>query len=66
MGWEEVAGAILISVITGAVAGQIGAQKTIAALVVHIDYLRSHVDRHEKSIERAHTRIDLIEREAKR
>lgn len=62
MGWEQVAGALLISVITGAIAGQVGAQKTIAALVVHIDYLRSHVDRHEKAIARAHERIDQLDR----
>ena len=64
MEWEQVAGALLISVVTGAVAGQIGAQKTIAAIIVHIDYLRSSVERQEKAIERAHSRIDDIERSA--
>lgn len=54
--------AVMVSVITGALAGGISSQRTIAALIVHIDYLRSHIDRHETTINRAHQRIDALER----
>lgn len=62
MGFEHLVGAVLVSVITGAIAGSIASQRTIAALIVHVDYLRSHIDRHESTINRAHQRIDDIER----
>lgn len=54
--------AMLVSVVTGAIAGNIASQRTIAALIVHIDYLRSHIDRHEETIQRAHRRIDDLEK----
>lgn len=54
--------AMLVSIVTGAIAGNIASQRTIAALIVHIDYLRSHIDRHEETIQRAHRRIDELER----
>ena len=53
--------AILVSIVTGAIAGNISSQRTIAALIVHIDYLRSHIDRHEETISRAHRRSDDLE-----
>lgn len=54
--------AVLVSVVTGSIAGNIASQRTIAALIVHIDYLRSHIDRHEETISRAHRRIDDLEK----
>lgn len=54
--------AMLVSIVTGAIAGNIASQRTIAALIVHIDYLRSHIDRHEETIQRAHRRIDDLEK----
>ena len=54
--------AVLVSIVTGAIAGNVSSQRTIAALIVHIDYLRSHIDRHEETISRAHRRIDDLEK----
>jgi hypothetical protein len=54
--------AVLVSIVTGAIAGNVASQRTIAALIVHIDYLRSHIDRHEETISRAHRRIDDLEK----
>lgn len=54
--------ATLVSIVTGAISGSVSSQRTIAALLVHIDYLRSHIDRHESTINRAHQRIDALER----
>lgn len=61
--------AVVASVITGAISGALGSQRTIAALLVHIDYLRSDIKRHddhfsrmEQTILRAHERIDRIEK----
>jgi cell division protein FtsL len=54
--------AVLVSIVTGAIAGSVSSQRTIAALIVHIEYLKSHIDRHETTINRAHQRIDDIER----
>lgn len=53
--------AVLVSVITGALAGGISSQRTIAALIVHIEYLKSHIERHETAIMRAHQRMDKFE-----
>lgn len=52
----------MVSVITGAIAGSIASQRTIAALIVHVEYLKSHIDRHETTISRAHARIDELEK----
>lgn len=52
----------MVSIITGAIAGSIASQRTIAALIVHVEYLRSHIDRHETTINRAHQRIDDMEK----
>jgi hypothetical protein len=54
--------AVMVSIVTGAIAGNVASQRTIAALIVHIDYLRSHIDRHEITINRAHQRIDDLEK----
>jgi hypothetical protein len=62
MGFEHLFGAVMVSIITGAIAGSVASQRTIAALIVHVEYLRSHIDRHESTISRAHQRIDEIER----
>lgn len=57
-----VAVSVLVSVVTGAITGSVSSQRTIAALLVHIDYLRSHIHRHEETITRAHARIDNLEK----
>ncbi len=54
--------AVLVSVVTGAISGSVSSQRTIAALLVHIEYLRSHIHRHEETISRAHQRIDNLEK----
>lgn len=56
--------AVLVSIVTGAISGSVSSQRTIAALTVHIEYLKSHIDRHEATIGRAHSRIDDLERRA--
>lgn len=59
---SAIAVSVLVSVITGAITGSVSSQRTIAALLVHIDYLRSHIHRHEETISRAHQRIDNLEK----
>ena len=54
--------AVLVSIVTGAISGSVSSHRTIAALLVHIEYLRSHIHRHEETIIRAHTRIDNLEK----
>lgn len=54
--------AVLVSIVTGAISGSVSSQRTIAALLVHIEYLRSHINRHEETIIRAHVRIDNLEK----
>lgn len=61
--------AVIASIITGAISGALGSQRTIAQLLVHIDYLRNDIRRHdehftrmEQTIMRAHERIDRIEK----
>lgn len=61
--------AVVASVITGAISGALGSQRTIAALLVHIEYLRNDIKRHdehfsrmEQTIIRAHDRIDRMEK----
>lgn len=53
---------VLVSVVTGAITGSVSSARTIAALHVHIEYLRSHIHRHEETITRAHQRIDELDR----
>ena len=62
---------LVASAITGAIAGNMSSQKTISALIVHIDYLRADLKRHDEifdrqqqAIARAHERIDRIEMRA--
>lgn len=61
--------AVVASVITGAISGALGSQRTIAQLLVHIDYLRTDIRRHddhfmrmEQTILRAHERIDRFDK----
>lgn len=53
---------IIIAVVTAVVTGAIAAFGTVAALKVHITYLREHIDRLYAASTRAHTRIDGLER----
>lgn len=46
--------------ITAVVTGGVSTLSTIIGLRVHISYLRENIDRHEKSITRAHGRIDEL------
>lgn len=57
-----VAVSVFVSIVTGAITGSVSSQRTIAALLVHIEYLRSHIHRHEETITRAHARIDNLEK----
>lgn len=53
---------ILQIIVTSVVTGLVSTLATVAALKTHILYLREHITRHEKTIERAHYRIDEWER----
>ena len=60
---------VISALITGAITGLLSSRQTIAALLVHIDYLRDGIARGEKAdarIEqvavRAHDRIDRLEK----
>jgi uncharacterized protein (DUF3084 family) len=53
---------IIIAVIVAVVTGGVSAFGTVAALKVHITYLREHVARLDATTARAHVRIDGIER----
>lgn len=53
---------LTMMVMTGVITGGFSAATTVIALKVHIVYLREHVERHERAIERAHSRIDDIEK----
>jgi hypothetical protein len=54
---------VILSAVAAGIVSAIGsALLVVAALRVHIEYLRQADDRHEKSITRAHQRIDDIER----
>lgn len=53
---------VLVIVGTSVFTGLVSALGTVAALRIHIVYLREHIERHEKTIERAHERIDVLER----
>lgn len=57
-----IASAAIASVLSGAAAGMVASSKTIAALTVHIEYLKSHIDRHEREIGHIHRRVDGIQR----
>ncbi len=54
----QIASVIASSVLTGIVS----TMGTVRALGVHITYLREAIDRQERAIERAHKRIDDLER----
>lgn len=57
---EIIATAGISSIVAGAVSAFLSSQLTIAALRVHIEYLRETGARHEQAITRAHARIDEI------
>lgn len=48
--------------LTAVITGGFSTITTVAALKVHINYLRESIARHEKAITRAHGRIDSIDR----
>lgn len=52
---------LITALITGVASGGLSAIATVAALKVHITWLRETVQRHERAIERAHQRIDRVE-----
>lgn len=51
-------------IITAVVTGGTSSVATIAALRVHIQYLRETVTRLESAIQRAHERIDEMQRQS--
>lgn len=53
---------IIKIVITAFATGAISTLATVKALGVHISYLKEHIQRHEHTIQRAHERIDNLER----
>lgn len=50
------------AIIVSSVTAGLGTAATIAALKVHIMYLRESITRIDKSVNRAHERIDEIEK----
>ncbi len=53
---------LILTVIASVITGAISAVATVKALGVHITYLRESITRHEQAIERAHQRIDHLEK----
>ncbi len=53
---------IITVVITALVTGGFSTFATVTSLKVHINYLKEGINRQEKSINRAHERIDDIEK----
>lgn len=53
---------IVMVIITSVLTGGFSAISTVVALKVHIAYIRESLARHEAAIERAHTRLDSVER----
>lgn len=59
----EAESAQVVSVIASSVlTGIVSTMGTVKALGVHIAYLREAIERQERAIERAHQRIDEIEK----
>tara|TARA_R110001599_G_scaffold287356_2_gene489918 strand:+ start:10617 stop:10814 length:198 start_codon:yes stop_codon:yes gene_type:complete len=54
--------AIIMVIITSILTGGFSAISTVMALKVHIDYIRESLTRHEHAIDRAHKRLNSIER----
>ena len=53
---------IIMVIVTSVLTGGFSAISTVMALKVHIAYIRESLARHEQAIERAHTRLDSVER----
>lgn len=56
---------IITPILSAVGAGIVSTLGTVKALNVHISYLREQLNKVEKATERAHERIDLIERAIK-
>ncbi|MFV1873476.1 MAG: hypothetical protein ACMZ64_09170 [Oleiphilus sp.] len=53
---------MIMVIITSILTGGFSAISTVMALKVHIAYIRESLARHEAAIERAHVRLDSVER----
>jgi hypothetical protein len=53
---------IVIAIVVAVITGGISSFGTVAALKVHITYLREHVERLDRTTTRAHARIDGLEK----
>lgn len=62
---SEVSG-IAGNIVTAVIAGLVSTLGTVKALGVHITYLNQAIARLEAAIQRAHERIDYLERELAR
>ena len=60
MDFAAIIGAALASILSGAAAGMVASSKTIAALTVHIEYMKSNLERHDREIDKVHRRIDVL------
>lgn len=60
MSGAELATIIITALVAGAIASVGGAILTVAALRVHIDYLRQACSDNKSGLQRAHERIDEI------
>lgn len=56
----EILGAAIASILSGAAAGFVASAKTIAALGVHIEYLKSNIDRHDREFGAVHRRLEAL------
>lgn len=53
---------MLMVIITSVLTGGFSAISTVMALKVHIAYIRETLVRHEKALDRAHLRLDVVEK----
>lgn len=53
---------VFVVIITSILTGGFSAISTVLSLKVHISYIRETLARHEQAIERAHIRLDSVER----
>ena len=53
---------MLMVIITSVLTGGFSAISTVMALKVHIAYIRETLVRHEKALDRAYLRLDVVEK----
>ena len=54
-------GNLIVTIASAVGAGLVSSLGTVAALKVHISYLKENLDRVDRSVQRAHGRLDMQE-----